>query len=203
MDDGDWTNPKEIFEEINTLRADPKKYAEKILGYIDYFTGDILRIPGTKIGIQTTEGPQAYREAAAFLNTLPKLEQYKPSKALRRIAKGILEKAKNSETGDISAADVEKMIDENGSFDIKFTRSMDFGGMSAEQVVISCIVCDGDPARYQRASICGDDMKVTGVAFGKHSMYHTIAVISSSYSFTNTKDADDLDKFEDVKCPGR
>ena len=46
---------RDLLNEINLLRSNPKEYAEKVLKYQSYFDGNILRIPGTKGGIQTEE----------------------------------------------------------------------------------------------------------------------------------------------------
>ena len=63
---------KKVADEINKIREDPQKYSETINGYLKYFHGKVLRLPHES-GIETQEGPDAYKEAAEFLATAPKL----------------------------------------------------------------------------------------------------------------------------------
>ena len=37
---------RELFDELNELRADPQKYANKVKKYLSYFEGKVLNIPG-------------------------------------------------------------------------------------------------------------------------------------------------------------
>ena len=53
---------KQLLDEINELRRDPKKYGEKIKSYLSYFDGNVLNLPGRKSGIRTHEGPKAYHQ---------------------------------------------------------------------------------------------------------------------------------------------
>ena len=59
---------RELVDVVNQLRSNPKKFAEKIKKYLDYFEGSVLKIPGRKAGIQTHEGPKAYQEAVNYLS---------------------------------------------------------------------------------------------------------------------------------------
>jgi hypothetical protein len=61
-----------VAEEINKIRADPESYSKKITDYLQYFHGKVLRLPHES-GIETQEGPDAYKEAAEFLSKAPKL----------------------------------------------------------------------------------------------------------------------------------
>ena len=59
----------ELVKEINELRIDSKKYAEKIKGYKQYFKEGtyIWKHPDLKAEILTEEGPTPYDEAIDFL----------------------------------------------------------------------------------------------------------------------------------------
>jgi len=120
-----------------------------------------------------------------------------PSKALCEIAQEIADNLVDSETGEIDEELHEQIIDKHGSFSGKFTRAMDFGGFTSEQVVINFLVCDGDVDRTQREPLLGEGLKKIGVAFGKHNIYRTICVLVTCSEFNNTKDPDDLMVFRD------
>ena len=72
---------QKVIEEVNKIRLNPKTYSNKIRGYLSCFQGKVLRIP-KQPGLMTTEGPEAYREAADFLLSLPKLQPLTADSAL-------------------------------------------------------------------------------------------------------------------------
>ena len=188
---------KEIIEQVNILRSNPAGYSSKIESYINYFNGPILKIPEINVQIRTQEGDIPYKETVDFLKNEEPKNPLVPSKALCEIAKEILDKIVDSETGEIDEAETENIIDKHGSFSGKFTRAMDFGGFTSEQVVINFLVCDGDTDRTQREPLLGKGLKKIGVAFGKHSIYTTVCVLVSCTEFTNTVDSDDTPAFPD------
>ena len=190
-------NIKEIIEEINKLRADPPEYTKKVEEYTHYFTGNVIKLPNLNIKIQTQEGVAPYTETIEYLKTKEKAKVLVPSKALCGIAKEIAESVIDSETGEIDEEYHEKIIEKYGSFEGKFTRAMDFGGFTSEQVVINFLVCDGDPDRSQREPLLGDGLNKIGVAFGKHNVYSTICVLVTCTKFNNKDDPDDIMIFEE------
>jgi len=190
-------NPKGIIEEVNILRSDPKKYSEKLERYKTYFTGDIIQIPEIDVEISTQEGEVPYTETIEYLKKQESVEKLIPSKALCEIAQEILDKVVDSETGEIEEAEAEKIIDRHGNFSGKFTRAMDFGGFTSEQIVINFIVCDGDPERTQRDPLLGKGLTKVGVAFGKHNIYSTGCVLVSCTEF-ESNNSDDTPIFKNI-----
>ena len=163
--------PKEIIEEINKLRENPSLYAKKVEEYSTYFNDKIFKLPNLNIKIQTQEGAAPYIETVEYLKTKEKINTLIPSKALCEIAQEIADNLVDSETGEIDEELHEQIIDKHGSFSGKFTRAMDFGGFTSEQVVINFLVCDGDVDRTQREPLLGEGLKKIGVAFGKHNIH--------------------------------
>ena len=195
-------NPKKIIDEVNKARSNPSGYAQKVDEYISYFTGPIIKIPGINVQIRTQEGDAPYKETRDFLKNEQSVGVLTPSKALCEIAQELLDKVVDSDTGEIDETETEQIIDKHGTFSGKFTRAMDFGGFTSEQVVINFLVCDGDPDRTQREPLLGRGLNKIGVAFGKHNIYSTVCVLVSCTEFTNTKDADDTPIFPDIPYHG-
>ena len=191
-------NAKGIIEEVNILRSDPKKYSDKLERYKTYFTDDIIQIPEIDVQVSTQEGVVPYTETIEYLKKQEPVEQLTASRALCEIAQEILDKVVDSETGEIEESLVEKIIDSHGNFSGKFTRAMDFGGFTSEQIVINFIVCDGDPERTQRDPLLGKGLTKVGVAFGKHNIYSTACVFVSCTEF-ESNNSDDTPIFKDVK----
>ena len=190
---------KEIIEEINKLRSNPPLYAKKVEEYSKYFTDKAIKLPDFNIKIMTQEGAAPYIDTIEFLKGKEKLNELIPSKALCEIAQEIFDSLKDSETGEVDEELYSNLIDKYGSFNGKFTRAMDFGGFSTEQIVINFLVCDGDPDRSQREPILGSGLNKIGVAFGTHSIHSTICVLLTCTEFNNTKDPDDGMVFKDTE----
>ena len=59
---------KDLVNEINELRKNPKAYAEKLVKNKQYFkeNSNNWKHPDAKAGIKTIEGPAAYDEAIDF-----------------------------------------------------------------------------------------------------------------------------------------
>ena len=188
---------KGIIDQVNLLRSNPAKYASKIENYIQYFQGNILKIPDVNVQIKTQEGDIPYKETVSYLQNVEALNPLTPSKALCDIAKEILDKIVNSETGEIEESENENIINKHGNFTGKFTRAMDFGGFTSEQVVVNFLVCDGDTDRTQREPLLGKGLTKIGVAFGNHIIYSTLCVLVSCTDFENTVDKDDTPVFPD------
>ncbi len=186
---------RDLLNEINLLRRNPKGYAEKVLKYKSYFDGNILRIPGYKGGIQTEEGPSAYAEAANFLLSSEPVVEMTPSKGLTGIANDLLSSVQNCEPDEIDNIDMNEIIEKYGSFSGNFSRSMEFGGENAEQVIMNLIVNDGDKSRSQRDSLLDGNLKVVGLASGKHEYFGNCSIIVSSTTFNNIQSKNDDENY--------
>ena len=97
---------EELVSEINSLRTNPKKYARTISKYIGYFKGNLLCLPGSNAGIQTEEGPEAYREAVEFLSQQSRIEALKTSKGLCRIAEEFISAVQKPDSNDLENIDM-------------------------------------------------------------------------------------------------
>ena len=191
-----------LIEEINSLRTNPKRYSYKLREYTKYFKGKVLRLPGSNAGIKTEEGADAYTEAADFLETQNRIEAFEPSKGLGKIAQEFLNEIQKCDPNELGNIDMEEIIAKYGSFYGNFSRAIDFGGETPEQVLTNLIVSDGDPSRGQRESLLSTDLHSVGVANGKHSTYRHCTVIVSCTKFENSVDKDDREYFGGSKYGG-
>ena len=153
------------------------------------FHGNALVFPGSNAGIQTEEGPSAYKEAIDFLLQQKRRELLEPSKGLCRICEDYVAQCKD--TDEMENIDMDKIINKYGTFRGSFSRAIDFGGETPENVVVFLTVCDGDKSRGQRNTILNPDAKLVGVATGKHKSFGYFNVIITCSKFTNKIDADD------------
>ena len=182
---------RQLVDEVNELRKDPKKYAQKLSKYLSYFDGKLLNLPGRKAGIQTHEGPKAFNEAINYLSRKNPVEPLQPSKALFRISQDYLKKIQRK-NADVTEEDVDALVDKYGTYYGDFIRAADYGGENVEQSIINLIVSDGDPNRVQRESLLSSSYKLIGGATGTHPLFKFCTAIFTCTEFENNKDAEDI-----------
>ena len=182
---------QEFIEEVNQLRRDPKKYANKIEGYLQYFDGKVLNLPGRKAGIQTHEGPKAYQEAVNYLRKKDPVEPLNPSRALFRVAQDYIKKIQRK-NADSSAVDIDALIDKYGTYYGDFINATDYGGQTPEQSIINLIVSDGDFNRVQREQLLSTSYKLIGGSTGTHPIFKFCTCIFMCSEFENKKDKEDI-----------
>ena len=179
---------EDVIAEINELRTNPSGYAQKIRKYAGYFdsaSGKILRVPGSNVGIKTNEGKEAYEEAATFLSSASPVEAFEPADGLTAIAQDFLDQVVKMDPSKVGEINMDDIIAKHGEFTGNFSRAMEFGANTSEQVVINLVVSDGDKTRGQRDSLLNGNLKRIGVATGKHDTYRTCTVIVSCTKFTD------------------
>ena len=181
---------RDILQELNELRRDPRGYSYKVLKYKDYLQGNILKIPGVQAGIKTEEGAAAYDEAVNFLKGAESAEALTPSKGLCYIAQDFLGLVQHKDPNNLGDIDMDSIISKHGSFTGKFSRSMEFGAASAEQVIVNLVVSDGDKTRGQRDALLNKEVKKVGIATGAHDTYRTASVIVACTKFENSSGDD-------------
>ena len=188
---------RELVEQINLLRTNPKKFAEKLNKYLSYFKGNVLNIPDRPLGISTIEGPKAYKDAINYLERQKPLEPLDPSKGLFRVAADFQKAIQRKNLEDVDSVDIEKIIDKYGTFYGEFSRATDYGSQTPEQALISLVVSDGDPTREQRKALLSPEFKKVGIAFGTHKKFKNCTVILKCTEFINKKDAEDIGYLDD------
>ena len=188
---------RELVEQINLLRTNPKKFAEKLNKYLSYFKGNVLNIPERPLGISTIEGPKAYKDAISYLERQKPLQPLDPSKGLFRVAADFQKAIQRKNMEDVDSVDIEKIIDKYGTFYGEFSRATDYGSQTPEQALISLVVSDGDPTREQRKALLSSEFKKVGVAFGSHKKFKNCTIILKCTEFINKKDAEDIGYLDD------
>ena len=188
---------RELVEQINLLRTNPKKFAEKLNKYLSYFKGNVLNIPERPLGISTIEGPKAYKDAISYLERQKPLQPLDPSKGLFRVAADFQKAIQRKNIEDVDSVDIEKIIDKYGTFYGEFSRATDYGSQTPEQALISLVVSDGDPTREQRKALLSSEFKKVGVAFGSHKKFKNCTIILKCTEFINKKDAEDIGYLDD------
>ena len=174
---------QKVIEEVNKIRLNPKTYSNKIRGYLSCFQGNVLRIP-KQPALMTEEGPTAYREAADFLLSLPKLQPLKADAALTAAAQDMAtELGHYQEFEQMDSIDREGILNKYGQYEGLFGESTDFGSLSPEMVVVNLLVDDGNQSRSNRKMLFKENYRKIGCGCVPHSRYKSVTVIMYATNF--------------------
>ena len=169
-----------IITEHNRLRQNPKKYIPILEQQIHYFNKNLFTKPGTNTAIITQEGPSALENAIEFLR------KQKPIFPL--IHDIPLSNASQSHADDISLNGIDSPIGSDGKsnedrvndyvkWDKAIAENIDFGNRTAEEVMLSLLIDDGDEERVHRNVMFNKQLKYFGVGVSEHKEYGICVVI--------------------------
>ena len=166
-----------VIDEINQVRTNPQKYAEKIRKFKSYFKGKILKFPEI-IPIMTSEGPSAFEEAARFLDNLDAMQPLKYSSGLTHVAHdALVDIQKLDDVDELLDLKLDDYINRHGKIVGHLAQAVDFGSSLPELVVINLLVDDGDLNRTNRENIIDPKYLIVGVSSGNHPVYHNCTVV--------------------------
>ena len=191
---------EQLLNEMNEFRTNPKAYAKKLEKQLPNFKGKTLMNPEKKVGMQTQEGAEAYKEAIDFLKKASPVDPLEPSKGLARISADFLAEVLKVDPNEIGNINADEIIQKYGSFVGSMNRELDMGNETPEDIVVSLIVSDGDPDRSHRDCLLSTELKKVGIASGKHPTYRFCTIIFFCTKFTNNVDSDD-NGFYDENAP--
>ncbi len=174
---------RDLIREINELRRDPRRYADKIARNKSYFQGNVWKHPDLKAGIKTEEGAAAYDEAIDFLrNRAQPAGELSESNGLDRAAEDFLKEFQRDPEANV---EIESIVNKYGNFTGNFRRLVQFGSGTPEMVVINLVVSDGDRSRGHRDALLLSDLTRVGVAHGEHSTFRFCSVVVACTKFDN------------------
>ena len=179
---------REVLYEVNKARTNPKDYVNVLSENLKYFRGNIFAKPGQD-AIQTNEGRSAFEEAIDFLKSQSPVgaltENAHLTKACRDHADDIGPKGLASHDGS-DGSNVSDRIERYGEWDGALAENIEFGGKTAEDIVIGWIVDDGlKDARIHRKNLFLPDFNFAGVASGAHRDYGNVTVMNYSAGVRN------------------
>lgn len=169
----------------NQVRRNPQSFIPKLEAMLRLFDGNVFKKPG-KIPLRTQEGPNAVQECIAFLRTQPPVEELilndGMSRACQDHANDIGPKGSVSHSGS-DGSSFSKRMERYGDWMGTVGESIDFGGDTGEEVMISLLVDDGCPDRGHRKNALNPKFKVVGIACAPHKSYDHCCVIDYASEF--------------------
>jgi uncharacterized protein YkwD len=178
---------REIFTELTVARTNPSAYAAHLSELLQYFSGNVLRRPGSAGAVRTVEGPTAVREAIGALRAQAPVPALTLSAALSRAARDLV--VDQGRTGNVghTASDGGNpgvRISRYGTWGVSYSENVGYGSFrSGRDVVVDLIVDDGVSNRGHRKNIFDASARIVGIACGPHPKYGSACVIDQVGSY--------------------
>ena len=185
---------RQLVDEINRVRENPKSYINILEKYKGYFDGDRLKLPNLDYAFKTHEGVAPYDECIKYLRTADTSPRLVPSKGLTGIADELM-KVLLKDYNKIGSVDMETLRNKYGTTSGSFNRIVQCGGTTPEQIVVHLLVCDGEKNRRQREAILSKTYKKIGLASAEHESFSRASIIILVTSFENKNNSDDSESY--------
>lgn len=178
---------RQVLEEINLARTEPKTYAGFIREFRSLFRGKYFVLPGSPVRNQTNEGVKAVDEAIKFLSRLKPLPPLSWSDGLAAAAAELAEEQGSS--GDIGhngrrSHGMQERIERHGKWESQIAENIGYGPKDARNMVMQLIIDDGVSSRGHRKNTFGTAFKAAGVACGIHPGFGSVCVIDFAGGFS-------------------
>lgn len=169
-----------VIEELNRARTDPAGFAAQLEARLPHFRGNIYRRPGSDVGVRTTEGPAAVREAVRVLRATRALS---PLRLSRGMSAGAADHVRDhgphgamGHTGRDRSTPASRVSRYGRWFGV-ISENIQYGrAANGHEVVADLFIDDGVADRGHRLNALDPNVRVAGVSCGPHATYGQMCV---------------------------
>lgn len=169
---------KEVFDFLNSVRADPKSIIHDLEEMRGYFKNNEYSNPKLDFNVMTEEGVAAVDDAIQFLQKQPQLPKLVRSEELSAAAAKLVAAIGPSgkASGDSENLSMEVRVKEAKNDTGSMAENISFGWNDPKQIVYQMIIDDGVKTRGHRANFFSTMFTEVGIAMGQHKTYNYCCV---------------------------
>ena len=179
----DWSAvEREIIAEHSRVRQNPQSYIPILEAHLASMNanGEIPGGCGANCTLVTQEGQAAVVEAISFLRSQPPVGPLKPSDAIATVAKSHAQSQRDGAIGHVDTAG-NRSPQRLTNAGVEYSRAgenIDYGSMTAQDVLVSLIVDDGVADRGHRTNIFDPLWTTAGAGCVAHATIRSVCVVN-------------------------
>lgn len=178
------SDPKELIEIINNMRADPKSIIPDLEEQMSHIVNNrVLNLP-SGIKYKLKNGKDSYAKVIDELNKMQPTLEFRRNKELDDSAREYLDLL--CDISDPTKIDsIEKILEKHGKYIGKLNTIYEFGADSQKQAFLNLIAQDKSEEKTYCKAFNSTEYKEIGAAFGTHPKFNHCTVIIMVTKFFN------------------
>jgi uncharacterized protein YkwD len=176
----------EIFNEVNSLRANPGEFIKYLEQLRPNFSGTLLTYSnGTRM--ITNEGVAGIDDAIATLKKTKPLPAFKLSPGLAKAAGDHLaDLIKNNYTGHKGTDGTwpPNRVDRYGFWSLEVKENISYYAQSVRDIIVNMLIDDGNAKREHRKNLLSTNLRYAGLSAGESKMFGRLCVVVFAGEFS-------------------